>query len=75
MTLKHIVSRLFTLLLAVVLVGVFTFDAEARRMGGGKSMGRQSSNVTQREATPPAAPGNPAQSAATASVASSEPAG
>ena len=69
MTLKHIVSRLFTLLLAVVLVGVFTFDAEARRMGGGKSMGRQSSNVTQREAAPPAAPGNPAQSAATAGAA------
>ena len=62
MTLKHIVSRLFTLLLAVVMVGVFTFDAEARRMGGGKSMGRQSSNVTQREAarTPPAAPTNQA---------------
>ena len=69
MTLSHIVSRLFTLLLAVVLVGVFTFDAEARRMGGGKSMGRQSSNVTQREATPPAAPGNPTQSAATAGAA------
>ena len=57
MKLKAIVSRLFTLLLAVVLVGAFTFDAEARRMGGGKSMGRQSSNVTQRQATPPAAPG------------------
>lgn len=62
MKLSHIASRLFTLLLAVVLVGVFTFDAEARRLGGGKSMGRQSSNVTQREAarTPPAAPGNQA---------------
>ena len=34
MTLNHIVSRLFTLLLAVVMVGVFTFDAEARRQGG-----------------------------------------
>ena len=67
MKLSHIASRLFTLLLAVVLVGVFTFDAEARRLGGGKSMGRQSSNVTQRQATPPAAaPGNPSQSAATA---------
>ena len=70
MKLSHIASRLFTLLLAVVLVGVFTFDAEARRMGGGKSMGRQSSNVTQRQATPPAAaPGNPSQSAATAGAA------
>ena len=70
MKLSHIASRLFTLLLAVVLVGVFTFDAEARRLGGGKSMGRQSSNVTQRQATPPAAaPGNPSQSAATAGAA------
>jgi len=33
-----------------------TFDADARRMGGGGSFGRQSSNVaTQRQATPPAA--------------------
>ena len=70
MKLSHIASRLFTLLLAVVLAGVFTFDAEARRLGGGKSMGRQSSNVTQRQATPPAAaPGNPSQSAATAGAA------
>ena len=69
MKLRHILSRLFTLLLAVVLVGAFTFDAEARRMGGGKSMGRQSSNVTQREAAPSAAPGNPSQSAATAGAA------
>ena len=69
MKLSHIASRLFTLLLAVVLVGVFTFDAEARRLGGGKSMGRQSSNVTQRQATPPQAPTNPGQSAATAGAA------
>ncbi len=69
MTMRHILSRLFTLLLAVVLVGVFTFDAEARRMGGGKSMGRQSSNVTQRQGTPPAAPGNQQQSTAAAGAA------
>ncbi len=30
--------------------------AEAKRMGGGGSMGRQSGNVTQRQATPPATP-------------------
>ncbi|MEI2416273.1 Tim44-like domain-containing protein [Orrella sp. JC864] len=36
---------------------VVTFDAEARRMGGGGSYGRQSTNVmNQRQATPPAAP-------------------
>ena len=55
---------------SVVLVAMLAFahaDADARRMGGGKSMGKQSSNVTQREsATPPAAPGatNTANSAA-----------
>lgn len=63
MKLSHIASRFLTLLLSVVLVGMFTFEAEARRLGGGKSMGRQSSNVTQREAAPPTAP---SQSSATA---------
>ena len=54
---------------SVVLVAMLALahaDADARRMGGGKSIGKQSSNVTQREsATPPATPGAPAQSAAT----------
>ncbi|WP_395687642.1 Tim44 domain-containing protein [Caenimonas koreensis] len=44
------------------LVAMLTFgslDAEAaRRLGGGSSMGRQSNNVTQREAAKPAAPAN-----------------
>ncbi|NJM42786.1 MAG: Tim44 domain-containing protein [Brachymonas sp.] len=45
-----------------------SFDADAaKRMGGGKSFGKQSNNVTQRDATPsaPAAPaaGNAAQAA------------
>ena len=77
MSIKHIVSRLFTLLLAVVLVGAFSFDAEARRMGGGKSMGRQSSNVTQREAarTPPATPATQANPAAQAAPAAAGAAG
>ncbi|MGB3072227.1 MAG: hypothetical protein WBC18_27030, partial [Ottowia sp.] len=68
MNLSAIVTRLFTVLLAAVVVGgAFTFDAEARRLGGGKSMGRQSSNVTQRQATPPAAaPAQPGQGAAAA---------
>jgi len=46
-----------------------SFDAEARRMGGGKSLGRQSSNITQQRqaATPPAAaPGAMQRSAAPA---------
>ena len=45
--------KLWTALLAAVLVlGAMDADA-ARRLGGGGSIGRQSSNVTQRQATPP----------------------
>ncbi len=54
-------------------------DAEAKRLGGGKSVGKQSSNVTQREAAPPTSPApqapaatpaaNPAGAAAPAAAA------
>lgn len=59
---------------SVVLVAMLAFahaDADARRLGGGKSMGKQSSNVTQRESAtpPPAAPGAPAQNATNAAAA------
>ena len=59
---------------SVVLVAMLALahaDADARRMGGGKSMGKQSSNVTQRESAtpPPAAPGAPAQNATNAAAA------
>ncbi|MBV4398082.1 39S ribosomal protein L45 [Advenella alkanexedens] len=48
-----------------------SFDAEARRMGGGASFGRQSSNVTQKRAatTPPAAANTTQRSAAAGSTA------
>lgn len=46
-------GMLFSTLFLVMLMFVH-IDAEARRMGGGSSAGRQSSNVTQRQATPPA---------------------
>ncbi|CAN7246860.1 Tim44-like domain-containing protein [Acidovorax sp. LjRoot74] len=51
---------------SVVLVAMLALahaDADARRLGGGKSTGKQSSNVTQRESAtpPPATPGAPAQ--------------
>lgn len=55
-------------LLSVLLVcalAVASMDADARRLGGGRSIGKQSSNVTQRETTPTAptaTPGTPAQS-------------
>ena len=46
-----------------------SLQAEAARIGGGKSVGRQSSNVTQREAASPAAtPGAPAQNATNAAA-------
>ena len=54
----------------VAMLAVAHMDADARRMGGGKSMGKQSSNVTQRDAgTPGAAPGAPAQNAANSAAA------
>jgi predicted lipid-binding transport protein (Tim44 family) len=64
-------------LLSLMLVGVLalgSLNAEAaRRLGGGKSFGQQSSNVTQRGATP-AAPAAPAQNAANAAPAKPAPA-
>ncbi|GAA4424271.1 Tim44-like domain-containing protein [Acidovorax lacteus] len=53
---------------SVVLVAMLAVahpDADARRMGSGKSVGQQSSNVTQRDAAP-TAPAAPAQNAAAA---------
>ncbi|WP_103018620.1 Tim44 domain-containing protein [Alicycliphilus denitrificans] len=56
--------KLWSVLL-VAMLALVHLDADARRLGGGKSMGRQSSNVTQREAgNPPAAPAAPVQNAA-----------
>ena len=59
-------NKLLTLMLAGVLA-LGSLNAEAaRRLGGGKSVGQQSSNVTQREAVRPQAPAAPAQQAAPA---------
>ncbi|MFC3340504.1 Tim44 domain-containing protein [Paracandidimonas soli] len=63
-------SRFFAIVTLVVSTGAMltaSFDAEARRAGGGKSFGRQSTNVTQQRqaVTPPtAANANTAQRAA-----------
>ncbi len=55
-------TKIWSLVL-VVLLAFASVDADAaRRLGGGGSFGRQSSNVTQRQASPSALPGN-AQSA------------
>ena len=49
----------FWSLALVTLLALSSVDADAaRRMGGGGSFGKQSGNVTQRQATPPATPGN-----------------
>jgi len=58
--------KLWSLVLVALLTLAHT-DADARRLGGGKSFGRQSGNVTQREAarTPPAQPHNAATNQAT----------
>ena len=57
--------KIWTILLATALA-LASINAEAaRRLGGGKSVGKQSSNVTQREATP-AAPAAPSQGMANA---------
>ncbi|HAU58411.1 MAG TPA: transporter [Comamonadaceae bacterium] len=58
---KKILPALF-----VAVLMVLHPDAEAKRMGGGKSFGQQSSNVTQRNATPPTSPTAPTQNVATA---------
>ena len=56
-------NKLWSALLVAILLVATLPEAEARRMGGGGSMGRQSSNVTQRQATPNTQPGAPAQNA------------
>lgn len=62
--------KLWSVILVAMMALTVHFDADAKRMGGGKSMGKQSSNVTQREAGGPAAtPGAPAQNAAAAAPA------
>ncbi|MCB5363535.1 Tim44 domain-containing protein [Pusillimonas sp. CC-YST705] len=60
------------LTLSAVVLMATSFDAEARRMGGGKSFGRQSSNVTQqRQAVQPPAAATTQRSAATGAAAAS----
>jgi len=43
--------KLWTLALSLVMV-LFSLQADAARMGGGRSIGKQSGNVTQRQAAP-----------------------
>jgi predicted lipid-binding transport protein (Tim44 family) len=66
---SHRFSRFLAIFMLVASTGALlmtSFDAEARRMGGGKSFGRQSSNITQQRqaVTPPAARSAPSAAAA-----------
>ena len=59
-------NKFFSIVFTLVLTfGALDADA-ARRMGGGKSVGQQSNNVSQREAVKPVAPATPSQAAAPA---------
>ena len=65
------IKKLGSLILSALVAVTLTFagaNAEAKRMGGGSSFGKQSPNVTQRQApantAQPAAPGSPAAAAA-----------
>ena len=51
-------------MVATIALGT-AFDADAKRMGGSRSVGKQSSSVTQRQQTPPTTP-SPTQQAAPA---------
>ena len=64
-------KKLLSLMVVAGVLALGSLDAEAaRRLGGGKSFGQQSGNVTQREAArAPAAPGAPTQNAAAAAPA------
>jgi predicted lipid-binding transport protein (Tim44 family) len=57
-------SAIFSAALAISLT-LSGAPADAKRLGGGGSVGKQSSNVTQRQTTPAPAPGTPATTAAT----------
>jgi predicted lipid-binding transport protein (Tim44 family) len=66
--------KIWAIILTATLALTTVLDADAaRRLGGGKSIGRQSNNVTQREATP-AAPAAPAQNSAAAARPNTPPA-
>ena len=61
--------KIWSIVLSTVMAMSFGFSAtsaDAARLGGGKSVGKQSSNVTQREAVKPNSPAAPAEAPAVA---------
>lgn len=70
-----ILGKLFAV--GLMSVAMFAVEAEAKRLGGGKTVGRQSDTVMQRNATPPQSPQqgvSPSQSAQTQAAARQNPA-
>ena len=67
--------KIWSIVLTAVMalgVGFASTSAEAKRMGGGKSFGQQSSNVTKRDAAP-AAPASPSAAPGAAAAAPKKP--
>ena len=60
-TLRKWCSRATSVMIILLGFALFAHDADARRIGGGKSFGRQSQSVTRQQAAPPQ---QPAQGAA-----------
>jgi hypothetical protein len=67
-------KKLFTAIFVVAMAFATMHAEAAKRLGGGKSMGQQSSNVTQREAAKPAPAATPNAAPAAAPHAPAAPA-
>ncbi|HSN41080.1 MAG TPA: Tim44-like domain-containing protein [Burkholderiales bacterium] len=61
-------KKLLAIMTAMVGLGMIAIDADARRLGGGKSMGTQRGSVTQRQATPQQAPAQQQQQSPSATT-------
>jgi len=68
------VTKFLTILIALVSLTVFVFDADARRFGGGRTIGKQREAISQQQAAPKAAAQQQAASGATTTPAQ-QPAG
>jgi predicted lipid-binding transport protein (Tim44 family) len=67
---EHLMNNRFLSIAMVLLIGFSSLTAEAaRRMGSGKSMGKQSNNVSQTQGTKPAQNATPASPASPAAAA------
>jgi len=69
------VTRLITLFVALVTLSVFALDADARRLGGGKTLGKQRESLSQQQATPKAPAQQQQQTAAGSTTPAQQPAG